>query len=653
MYQTVKRIFLIVLLSSAIYAQTKLDSLQSSISERPDSIKIRFLNEFCRDNRNTNPKLALQAGQEALKIAQINNYKNLVASSLNLIGVIYRNLGNYDKSIEFYKNALKVAESVKDSTQIGFAYTNLGGLYRLEGNNNLALEFTLRSLTVFEKLKMKEGIAYCSINIGLIYYRQQDYSKAQEYLDYSLKLRGEINDRRGRAQTLNLMGNVQAAQNKLNEAMQYYGEAEKQYTALSDKKGLAEVWTGIGRIYYAKKDFAAAAKYYQHALDMSNQISFANGQLTNLINLGLINAQQNNFVIADNNFSNALKIAGEIKDIYSQLECYKSIAEYNEIKEDYKTALFYTKKYNLLEDSVNNNDISSLMNEREARYKQEKTEREIFILQKQVELDKKESKYWLIIFFLGVVSILITYWKFHSKKVANLKLQKINAMKDKFFNIIAHDLKNPFNAIFGCTTILIEDFDTLSDEEKIRFIRGIDTSGRESMKLLENLLEWARSQTGRIKYKPKFLSMTRIINQTFSLLEGTAKNKNISLISNITEDLSVYADEEMLKTILRNLVSNAIKFTVRGGKVLISAIIADGTKQIIVEDTGIGMSEETKNKLFQIEEITTSQGTNGEPGTGLGLLLCKEFIERNNGTICVESEIGKGSKFIFTLPIVK
>jgi len=230
------------------------------------------------------------------------------------------------------------------------------------------------------------------------------------------------------------------------------------------------------------------------------------------------------------------------------------------------------------------------------------------------------------------------------------KLQELNASKDKLFSIIGHDLKNPFFVISSYTEILNEDYNELTNEEKINFIRIIGETSRFAHRLLENLLHWARAQTGRIDYIPEGLHLKKMVNTSIQLLNSQASKKEIELVTDVNPAYMVNADKNMLDTVLRNLVSNAIKFTNAGGMVKVVAKEVDDMIQIGVTDTGIGLSEKDISKLFRIDVQNSEIGTSKEKGTGLGLILCKEFVERHGGRIWVESEIGKGSKFNFLIP---
>ncbi len=646
-----KIIFIALILCTSIYSQQNLDSLIADLSNKPDTTKVKILTDYTWTNRSKDPSAALRSGQEAYRIAQKIKNKSLQAKALNLIGVVYRNLANYDRSLNVYRTALKLAEEVKDSLQIAYSYNNIGGIYRLEGNNILALEYILKALSIFENLKNKEGMSFCTINIGLIYRRQNNYIKALEYLNYTLRLREEINDRPGKALALNLIAEVHYDMGSMNAALNYYYEVEKEYIAVDDKKGIAAAWGGIAGVFYNQKNYLKALEYRKKSLELSQKISYIEGQVNNHINLGLIYAQLGNFNEADNHFAEALKIAESMKEIYVQIDTYKNLAKYYEIRNNQKDALKYFKKYTALKDSVLNEENISMLAEMEAVYKNERAEKEKSVLSKDLELKEKQRNYLIVIVLLILAIALITFSRYHSKKLANEKLQELNAVKDTFFRLIAHDLKTPFNAIFGYTEILKEDFKDLSDEEKLTFIDDIGKAAKQNYQLLENLLMWSQSQSGRLEFNPIKINFKEILSETFNLLMPSAKNKNINLTLKCEKDFVINADKQMVTTVLRNLISNGIKFTYEGGTVTVSVENESNNLKIAVEDTGTGIDGKTLKNLFHLDKISTKNGTHGEKGTGLGLVLCKDFIERHNGKIWAESEPGKGSKFLFTLPV--
>lgn len=229
-------------------------------------------------------------------------------------------------------------------------------------------------------------------------------------------------------------------------------------------------------------------------------------------------------------------------------------------------------------------------------------------------------------------------------------LSLADASKNMFFSIIAHDLKSPFNALLGLSEIMIENWEDMSNDDKIEFVKDIHSTSKNTFNLLQNLLEWSRSQTGSIKIEASNFSPYHVIQDNIAVLLQHAENKNIAIKNSVPKNIYCFADKNMISTLFRNLISNSLKFTFDGGSIEISATPIDNFFQFCVSDNGTGMDKHTISKLFSITEKVQKPGTANELGTGLGLILCKEFIEKNNGKIFVESELNVGSKFFFTVP---
>ena len=233
----------------------------------------------------------------------------------------------------------------------------------------------------------------------------------------------------------------------------------------------------------------------------------------------------------------------------------------------------------------------------------------------------------------------------------NQQLSILNSTKDRLFSIIAHDLRNPFHVVKGFSELLITDYKKLPFEKVDKYLYLINSSSTNGTNLLDNLLQWSRSQTGQIPFEPIHISLKEMILETINLLEANAHQKNIKIHIRLENDIVLFADENMIKAVLRNLISNAIKFTAENGLINVKATCDQAQVEVTIEDTGIGIDPNVLPLLFHIENTVSTKGTAHESGTGLGLLLCKEFIEKHNGIIWVESEVGKGSKFTFTLPV--
>jgi PAS domain S-box-containing protein len=230
------------------------------------------------------------------------------------------------------------------------------------------------------------------------------------------------------------------------------------------------------------------------------------------------------------------------------------------------------------------------------------------------------------------------------------ELKNLNASKDKFFSIISHDLRSPFNSLLGLTEFISHYYDEMNPSEIKSSILNVYNSAQQVYNLILNLLEWSMLQSGRLKVEKGVINLAELGVEIINLYKDAADNKKLELVNNINENILVYADKYMIDTIIRNFVSNSIKFTNSGGKIIIKGVINGDNAEVSVTDTGIGISLENQKNLFRIDEQFRRDGTANEKGTGLGLILCKEFIEKNNGVLWVESEEGKGSRFSFTVP---
>lgn len=235
----------------------------------------------------------------------------------------------------------------------------------------------------------------------------------------------------------------------------------------------------------------------------------------------------------------------------------------------------------------------------------------------------------------------------------NKQLIELNATKNKFFSIIAHDLKNPFSTILGYSSLLSQNFTSFSMEESLNFINSIFNSADNAYKLLENLLTWARTQSQTLTFEPEVINIKNMVNEVLLLNESFAAKKDITIINNITSDCHVLADKNMIHTVFRNLVSNAIKYTDKYGAVTVDFLRKPDEHLAVVSvvDTGIGIASDRLENLFRIDTNSTTPGTHNESGTGLGLILCYEFVVKNGGKIWVDSLVGRGSAFSFTVPL--
>jgi len=287
--------------------------------------------------------------------------------------------------------------------------------------------------------------------------------------------------------------------------------------------------------------------------------------------------------------------------------------------------------------------IEALLKLSESRYRKLSEELEMKVRERTHELET--SNYQLN------QELIERHLAEEALKESEVRLRELNATKDKFFNIIAHDLRNPFTSLLGSTELLNENFREMDGDKVAELIRILNDAAKRGYAILQNLLDWSRSQTGMMPFNPEKLNLKRIVDENIYYLKLSSEEKKITLTSEVQRDLNIIADRNMIHTVFRNLLGNGIKFTPTYGTVVVSATHQNNEATISIKDTGIGIPEDKINELFRIDTKYTRPGTNMEQGTGLGLKLCKEFVEMQGGKIWVKSSMNKGSEFIFTIPL--
>ncbi len=287
---------------------------------------------------------------------------------------------------------------------------------------------------------------------------------------------------------------------------------------------------------------------------------------------------------------------------------------------------------------------------------------ESHIYKLQTELNKKSKNDALKLFYFDILEtiliiiftlLIIRILVYDNRKLKMLiaELRITNQTKDKFFSIISHDLKNPFNVILGMSELLIQNIEKYPKEKIKEFVEHIYNTSKKTYELLENLLEWSKLQRGKIQPVFKHFTLVQVTDNVVQLVKSMAEQKYIQLSTEINSDITIVADIEMIKTVLRNLITNSIKFTEINGQIVVKAHTESNNLIISIEDNGIGMEKTVVDSLFRIDSKISTRGTQGEKGTGLGLLLCKELVELNNGKIEVESKVDEGTKFRLVFPV--
>jgi len=636
---------------------------------------------------------------------------NSVAKINYLCGNTYYYSNNYDSAIIFYEKSNYFAKKINDLKQIADTYKAIGKMYWIKGDMIKALVFYKKSLPIAKSINDTSLTCVLYNNIGVIYLNVADYDKALEYYYLSLSLRDSLNDVKGKSLTLNNIGIIFSAWDRDDEAYKYYEQASllcndldypfgtaysfynlgnhylkmdmldsatisfkqamSNYSIINNLNGVSICYEKLGIIYEIRGEHKSAMFYFNKMLSIADSVNNLNNKASALFDIA-------NLYYHKNNFREALKYAHKSNLIsednnYRKLcnKNYELLADIHKKSGNYKKALDYYLIANQYKDSIFNEEKSRQITQMQILHKTAQKEQENIALKKeqekqlaQSEADRTTIRFQSTVVFATItllVLVLIFALIFYREKQ---KLKTANNTKNKLFSIIGHDLRGPLGNFKGLIDLLLLD-DEVKDPKKINsLLKLMQKTASSNYDLLENLLSWSGTKSGNIEYRPQKLNLRNLINSVFEHNEYNAQIKSIQLISEVEKDIFVLADDIMLHTIIRNLVLNAIKFTNKNGAIIVSSKKKPGKHrrsnknienfiEITVSDNGIGINQEILPRIFADNEFYSTSGTGNEKGTGLGLKLCKEFVEKHKGEIRVESEANKGSDFIFTIPEYK
>lgn len=586
----------------------------------------------------------------------------------NNYGLIFWRKGESIKAFENYRKAQNLSEKVHDSLEISRSLNYIGLVYWKWGDLTLSLDYFTQALKIKESLNDSFEIAVTLNNMANIYNELKEYNESLKYANRALKLSEAINDKYSQGRALNNIGVSYYKMKNYDKAKDIQLKSLQVKETSGDKSGIGYSFSSLGDIYFDLKNFTKAIEYYEKSLEIRKDLHDNYGISSVLISIGKTYQKLGNNNLALEHYNKSLQIAqtGLLKEV--EMNNYLALSNLYENFGDTKKALNYFRQYHDLKDSIYTKETRDKLAELRINFESEKKEKEISLLIKENELRQlqinKQSQRYNILITISVFGILMTafYFYFQNKRkllleeknrnfeVYTNELKELNASKDKFFSIVAHDLKSPFHGLLGFSGLLADELDTLSKDQVRRYVNNIKTSTRNVYGLIENLLDWSRIQIGRSEFVQQKTDVKEEVDSVINLLFTNAQNKDIRLISEVNAGTYINADRKMVQSIFQNLITNAIKFTYPGGKIKINADQSGADIEIRVSDSGIGISKENIERVFKIDTQFTTVGTAEEKGTGLGLLLCKEMVEKHGGKIRVESELNIGSTFILTLP---
>ena len=670
--------FLIIILFSTIvriaFSQSPADSLLQQIQFSDDSGKMQIYNKIAENYIRTDSAKVFENARNAIDLAIKNHSYNEQGKALFLMGEACYYADSYNKAIHFYKKAQE-CYLVTGDLSMQIEITNSIGLSHFYLQQfEQSIQYYFEGLRLSEKAEDHAQTAYLYSNIAMVYTKMQDYQTAADYYRKALKINLKLKRTESIGVNLNGIGVSFFRMENPDSAKVYYLRALKVFQELGDREYVAILLNNIANIYGNQKDsIRKALSYYQEAERVFNDLGYQQNVMHVIEGLGSVYREMKLYNEAIRTYQRGIELVKKTEPDYQLLQLYYSdLAITYEVLGNFKKALEYERIQNQYADSLLNKDRLNQIAVLEKQYETEKKEAEISRLKAEQELSmarRRQDQYFKILGFTSAFFLLIALfymsYRFYEKKKNNEmlaeknrqikkseeELRVLNAAKNKFFSIIAHDLKSPFHMVMGYSQLLSKEYHLYSDEEREKFARNIYKSANTIFRLLSNLLEWSRSQTDRLTFNPIDIEFVLIYDNVLNLLRSNADHKNISICADFDESQEVFADPVMLETVIRNLVSNAIKYTEEGGEVVVSFSRTEHDFRICVKDSGIGISSENLEKLFLIDSKVKQKGTQNEDGSGIGLILCKELVSKHRGRIWAESAVGIGSRFYVTLPL--
>ncbi|HKK46086.1 MAG TPA: tetratricopeptide repeat-containing sensor histidine kinase [Balneolaceae bacterium] len=629
------------------------DSLKSS--HLIQLVQIQFADDYM-DNDQPDSTIKIMNGM----LAKYPQSKQK-AKFLSMLGSAFRIEGKYQDALSKQEAAKALIDSTKNPRMFNRIELHLGATYGDMGYFGRAFKYHLKSINGAEALGDSLLLATSLNSLGVVYNEHHEYGKAQFYLKRAIPIENKIGDKIGLLRAYNNLAISLHNQNLFDQAIKLYHKSLTLHNEIRKDVPPFRILYNLGQLYKDTKQLDKAENYYHRSLTYCKQAGIAQGLVYNYGGLANVAELRNNYSKAHEYYTKAQQIAKKIGAQKLQREALRSLYKLEKGRNNFKRALAYHEKYTALNDSLNKKANEEKIEDSETKLslrKQEEINR--LLKDKQREQGARLTfKNWLIAAGIGIIiivliSIILLYRANKGKQKINSelqaqrnKLEELNKVKDKILAIIAHDLRSPLASMQGMVYLFREE--ELSKEEINEMTAELEVSISQNISMMDNLLVWAREQMSGMALNIETIDAYKVVKEVFENFQFQAEHKGIKLINKVAPDLKVKADDNLIKLILRNLVSNSIKFCKNGDQLTISTIEETGKIIFEVADTGIGIPEAKKNTLFTVKSGSRS-GTNDEKGSGLGLQLCKEFVEKQEGEISVKSTEGVGTTFIFSLP---
>lgn len=571
--------------------------------------------------------------------------------------------GEHVLALESYSEAIKAGLLSEHYKNVGACYSAMGTIFRINGLYDRAIEYIVKSKSNYQKAQFIEGYAWSNYLLGLIYRDLKLNEKALESFEQALviyiPMASKDQNKNGLAICYEQIGMINLDMNRLEEARSNIEKVLEIHTESGSKFGIASAFSIIGQIEYASGNYKIALNYLNNSLSIKKEMGdlITQSIIYEYIGISLIRLGQTTKGLQTMQKALDLAVLNNQKKVQFDI-CTKLADTYHELN-NFRKAIEFQKQQIEIQRAMLLGGASIKIEQLQDIYEIDAKNSQIAELKKQNEintLEIKQQRTWTFVMVVGIVLILVVaiiilgfYRKIRKK---NEQLYEANASKNRFFAIIAHDLRGPTQSLTSFLELMNSQFDAFSKNKLKEVLQTLYESSEKVSTLLDNLLTWAQTQVDKIEYNPTQLNLCDMLHSSYDSLKHQADKKQISVNIEPDTNVSVIADSNMLQTIIRNLLSNAIKFTPRKGSVNLKTEIEKNNKVAIkITDTGVGIEKEVLAKIFDISNTHHSLGTENEKSSGLGLILVKDFVEKNYGTINIESQKNHGTTVTFTLPL--
>jgi signal transduction histidine kinase len=627
-----------------------LDSLKRVSSKSTGTVKIECLNNISQLFWNYNIDSSFYYAKLALNLAEKINDQEGIAFAQNNLGGAYFYLGDYLNAIKHCNISLELRRKLGLKKSEEAVLGNLSTIYVQMGIYDKALEYNFQSLKISEEIGDSFGIASAYLVNAFIYNEQGMIEKSLSLNMKALAIFLKLNQLRFASATMNNLGSGYDQLGKDQIAAYYFKEALKIAQSINDLYSCANVIDNIGRGFSMRGKYDSAIIYYHKAINMLDRLQ-SQDVSSSYISLSHVFLKMNNLDSAKYYLDKSYSISVKTKQLNRMSSIYELYTQFYEKTNNPAKALKYYRLFIQIRDSIQSEKNRNKLLDMQIDYETDKLKAEKRMQALNAKKNRIQRDFSIAFSILFLLLAIAIFNRFLIKKKSNIALEKANSTKDKFFTIIAHDLKNQLTAFQSISQVLAENFLHIAEEKRHHLIIRINTAAITLYEVLENLLTWSSAQLKGIECEPKQLNLNELAKHILNELKLQADKKEILLINEIPEDTTVWADENMIMHIIRNLVNNAIKFSPINNSVRIQSNLNKNMVEVSVIDQGIGISSIDLNKLFRLDISNKEIGKHIEKGSGLGLIISKEFVEKMGGKIWADSQEGKGSIFTFSLPL--